>query len=63
MNEPKVHMLKSGMIADKVIIILLLTAIIILSLYISFFMNKKVECIETRYITTEGNVYTTKKNK
>lgn len=65
MQEPKVHMLKSGMIADKLIIILLLTVVVILSVYFTFFKSK-VECnkIDTQqYETTRPADYTITTNK
>lgn len=59
MNEPKVHMLKSGMIADKIIIMLLIAILIISTLYFIFQKNIKEEVI----LTTTDAPFPTKKIK
>jgi len=61
MNEPKVHMLKSGMIADKIIILLLVLILIIMSLYYVF--TKNTNCVQNVVETTKPVDYTITTNK
>jgi len=43
MNEPKVHMLKSGMIADKIVILLSILSIFTICIFLLIILQKNYD--------------------
>lgn len=57
MNEPKVHLLKSGMMIDKIMIFFMIIIITAITLYLLFILHTKEEVVIP---TTSEPIFTKK---